>query len=172
MGPHHMCYYMHRITPFLLFISLLGSARGQTSETIEILSFEEFEPYLHFNSDTTYVLNFWATWCAPCVKELPFFDRLTSEMSTMPVRVLLVSLDFKNQLESKLVPFLADRNVLSEVIYLDAPNPNGWIDLVDPAWSGSLPATLIYQGTHRKLYEQSFEDYEELRQIVQSFYKI
>ena len=86
--------------------------------------------------------------------------------------VLLVSLDFKNQIESKLIPFIDQHAVKSKVVFLDAPNPNDWIDLVDPSWSGALPATLIYNQENRRFFEQSFEDYESLESIVNTFYKI
>jgi len=56
------------------------------------------------NENTIYVINFWATWCMPCVKELPYFEKLNAE--NKDAKVVLISLDFKDQLESKLLPFL------------------------------------------------------------------
>jgi thiol-disulfide isomerase/thioredoxin len=47
------------------------------------------------NKNIIYVVNFWATWCALCVKELLFFEKLNAE--NKDVNVLLVSLDFKDQ---------------------------------------------------------------------------
>ena len=163
---------MHKYLLAILFYLFAFQMRAQDTLGVQVIDFEEFEPYLSKNSDTTYVINFWATWCSPCVAELPHFDRLTTTMVGSPVKVILVSLDFKSQLHSKLIPFIANREVKSKVVFLDAPNPNEWIDLVDPSWSGALPATLIYKQDVRQFVEQSFEDYESLESIVNAFHKI
>ena len=67
----------------------------------------------------TYVINFWATWCKPCVAELPSFDSL-SKISN--VKILLVSLDFKEDIEKKVNPFLAKNNIKMECVILDEIN--------------------------------------------------
>ncbi len=144
---------------------------AQPPDRPEILNFEEFQPRLEGHSDTTYVINFWATWCKPCVKELPHFERAYQEYQGQPVHFLLVSLDFSHQIESKLIPFLQKHALSPEVVVLDAPNPNAWIDLVHKDWSGSLPGTLVYQGSSRRFYERELEDYSELQEIIQSFIK-
>jgi thiol-disulfide isomerase/thioredoxin len=46
------------------------------------------------STDTIYVVNFWATWCKPCVEELPIFDSLNLEVKGQAIKVLLVNLDF------------------------------------------------------------------------------
>ena len=73
--------------------------------------FEQLEPYLRRSSDTLYVVNFWATWCKPCVAELPHFEELYEKYKDQKVKVLLVSLDFKNQVASRLAPFMRERNL-------------------------------------------------------------
>ena len=163
---------MRRLVHLLLFLVPFACAIAQDSSQVEVVTFEQLQPMLQSDSDTTFVVNFWATWCAPCVKELPHFERLNDESQGSELQVLLVSLDFKHQIQSKLIPFLHQKNIRSRVVFLDAPNPNAWIDLVDPSWSGALPGTLVFRGNARKFYEQSFEEYEDLKSIVQSFYKI
>jgi thiol-disulfide isomerase/thioredoxin len=114
------------------------------------------------------VVNFWATWCAPCVEELPYFEELTREYADKPLRVLLVSLDFRRQLERRLLPFLKNNDIQSRVVVLDDADANAWIDKVDPSWSGAIPATLFYQGERRLFKEQTFTR-DELFQLVQTF---
>ncbi len=54
------------------------------------------------NPDTLYIVNFWATWCIPCVKELPAFDIIHDLYKGQPVKVLLMSFDFKEQYPARL----------------------------------------------------------------------
>lgn len=160
---------MHKMILTLLLSLYIQGICAQDTVTLQQLSFADFKPYLHQESDTVHVVNFWATWCAPCVKELPYFERLSDEFQ--PLKVVLVSLDFKNQVESKLIPFLKDHEIRSQVIYLDETNANAWIDLVEPTWSGALPATLIYREGKREFIEGSFADYQELTSIIETFHK-
>ena len=131
-----------------------------------MLSFDDFEPHLHFSNDTTYLVNFWASWCTPCVQELPAFERIGKEYGEEKLKVLLVSLDFPKQVESRLVPFMEKHNIQSEVMVLNDPDANKWIDRVDPGWSGSLPATLIYNRDSRSFHEGTYT-YDELKHIVE-----
>jgi thiol-disulfide isomerase/thioredoxin len=130
-----------------------------------VLSFDDFEPHLHYKNDTTYLVNFWASWCNPCVKELPAFERIGKEYSEKKVRVILVSLDFPNQVESRLVPFIEKNGLQSDILVLNDPDANKWINKVDPQWSGSIPATLVYKGENRTFHEGVYS-YEELKKIV------
>ena len=77
----------------------------------------------------------------------------------------MVSFDFPDQIESRLIPVLNKYEFKSESIVLDDPDANKWIDKVSPEWSGAIPGTLIYQGDNRKFYEKSFE-FHELDSIV------
>ena len=131
-----------------------------------VLSFNDFEPHLHLLNDTTYLVNFWATWCTPCVDELPAFERISEEYSRENVKVLLVSLDFPGQVDTRLIPFIEKHDIRSEVLVLDDPDANKWINKVDPEWSGAIPATLIYNRNVRDFHEGSFT-YDELKQKVE-----
>lgn len=137
---------------------------------VKSFDFVSFEPYLKRDNDTTYVVNFWATWCVPCIEELPHFEKLNASYKDKKVKVLLVSLDMPQKVTSNLLSFIKKNNLQSEVVYLNDPDANVWISKVDSLWSGALPATLIYKGKKRKFYEQSFT-YETIEREVQSFLK-
>lgn len=124
----------------LLFIISGGFA---FSQPLHIWKMEDLEKRVKNNSDTTYVVNFWATWCAPCVKELPAFDTIYSLYEKEKVKILLVSLDFKEELNDKVLPFLQRKKIRSEVVLLDEVNGNYFIPRVSSAWSGALPGTWI-----------------------------
>jgi thiol-disulfide isomerase/thioredoxin len=106
------------------------------------------------NADTTYVVNFWATWCKPCIKELPAFDSLFVKSKGTPTKVLLVSLDFKEDLQKRLVPFIKKNSIKAECVLLDESNGNDFINVISPDWSGAIPATLFKKGDKKKLVER------------------
>lgn len=129
-------------------------------------TFDAFEHVLNQANDTVYVVNFWATWCKPCVAELPYFEELTKQYEGKPVKVLLVSLDFERQLERKLIPFINKNQLQSEVIVLTDSKSVHWIDRVSEEWSGSIPATYIYKNEAYIFLEQEFESSQDINQYI------
>jgi thiol-disulfide isomerase/thioredoxin len=153
---------------FLFFLSGKLSSQSWSLDDVEIFhSFEDFEHVLNEKNDTTYVINFWATWCAPCVKELPYFEELNSIYESEPLKVVLVSLDFEKQIESRLIPFLNKKKIQSDVVLLLDGKESAWIDKVDPRWSGAIPITIIYKYDRRIFKEKSFHSTEELIKLIE-----
>ncbi|MBC3757399.1 TlpA family protein disulfide reductase [Hyunsoonleella sp. SJ7] len=138
----------------------------QADVDLEVYDFEGFQKFLNRSDDKTYVINFWATWCAPCIKELPYFEKLNADYQN--VEVVLVSLDFPHVYDKKLKPFIIKKELKSKVIALNDPNENEWINKIDESWSGSIPATIIYKKDNRKFFERSFT-FEELENEVKQF---
>lgn len=138
--------------------------------SIPVYNFTELDPILNRQDEKTYIFNFWATWCKPCVAELPYFEKINEAYGKKDVEVILVSLDLPDHWESRLVPFVKKRNIKSKVIVLDDPKQNHWIPKVDQDWSGAIPATLIFNGQNRTFYERSFT-YEELENVLNEFLK-
>lgn len=135
---------------------------------LEVYDYAGFEKFLDIKDNKIHVINFWATWCAPCVKELPYFEKLNAEYKNKDVEVVLVSLDFPHLYETKLKPFIKEKQLKSKVIALDDTDMNSWIPKVNKNWSGSIPATIIYKNDKRKFFEQSF-NYEELETKIKQF---
>jgi len=136
--------------------------------TLEVYDYEGLKPFLKTTSDSTYIINFWATWCAPCIKELPYFEAINKNYKDRNVSVTLVSLDFPKKYESHLKPYIRDNEIKSRVVVLNDSDSNTWIPAIDPDWSGAIPATLIYNKNKRAFYEQPFT-YEELETELQKF---
>jgi thiol-disulfide isomerase/thioredoxin len=150
-----------------LFLFLFVTFSG-VSQNVPVIKVTDLEKRVKNNSDTTYIVNFWATWCAPCVKELPDFDSINAVYKTQKVKVLLVSMDFKEDLSSKLVPFITTKKIQSEVVLLDELNGNYFIPKVSNDWSGAIPATWILNG--KKKTEHFFEkkvDFNFLRNEIE-----
>lgn len=153
-----------RILVFLIFNFLNITLNAQY---IPIVKFDFYENLRAKQNDTTYVVNFWATWCKPCVNELPYLEQIKETYKNDKLQVVLLSLDFKKQYDTKLKPFVEKRKIKSQVVLLDEPNYNLWIDKVDSTWGGAIPATVIFNND--KKYYQFFEreiTFEELNQII------
>jgi thiol-disulfide isomerase/thioredoxin len=136
--------------------------------SIPVYDYNGLEKILHTKSDTTYVINFWATWCAPCVEELPYFIKLDSAYSSKKIKVILVSLDMRTKIEGQLIPFLEIRNIKTKVVVLSDNDMNVWIPKLNKDWEGSIPATLIFNKTKNEFYPYPFS-YEELINTINNF---
>jgi thiol-disulfide isomerase/thioredoxin len=123
---------------------------------VKAYDYKGLAPLLQQENDSIYVVNFWATWCQPCVEELPYFEQINTIYKDKKVKVILVSLDMKNQIKTKLLPFITTNKLQSEVVLLSDPDANSWIPKIDSTWSGAIPATIMYNKNKRKFYEQSF----------------
>ena len=137
---------------------------------IEEINYDGLELLLNKNNDKTYVINFWATWCKPCVEELPAFQKLHETYKDQNIEVILVSLDFKKHLNTRLIPFIKEHNLKPTVVLMVDPDQNTWIPKVSSEWSGAIPATIIYNKNKRSFYEESFT-YEKLEFELKKFTK-
>jgi thiol-disulfide isomerase/thioredoxin len=138
-----------RLTIFILFFACITS---YSQRNIGVLKIIDLEKRIHSDSDTTYIINFWATWCMPCIKELPAFDSIHNDFKNQKVKVLLVSLDFTEYIEKMVTPFIEKKKIQSEVVVLDEVNGNYFIPKVSNEWTGAIPATLIVNNKKQKRY--------------------
>lgn len=136
----------------------------------EIVGLDHLQKMISAPGENIKVINFWATWCAPCVKEMPLFEALADGRDDVHVTLVSLDLDLDPDAE-KVRRFVREKNIHSDVLILDAGNPNEWIDKVDGNWSGALPATLIVNSRtgKRMLVEKELHqgDLEDLIKQVQ-----
>ncbi|MDO5969127.1 TlpA disulfide reductase family protein [Flavivirga aquimarina] len=137
---------------------------SKISNDIPIYNFNTLEPLLYTKTNKTYIINFWAMWCAPCVKELPYIQQYANK--NPDAEIILISLDFPEDIETKLKPFLKEKNITSKVILLDDPDSNTWIDKIDPNWSGAIPFTIIFNNKKRGFFEHTFSSLEDLENTI------
>lgn len=151
-----------------LFVLLFVTFSVQAQEKVTVYdTYDEFAKNVLIEDENVYVINFWATWCAPCIKELPYFEKLNADNKN--VKVILVSLDSKKDLDKKLIPFIEKRKLKSKVLLLADKDYNSWLSKVDADWSGAIPATLIISGKKKQFAERDFENFEELNEYINSF---
>jgi thiol-disulfide isomerase/thioredoxin len=129
-----------------IFILLPSLVFGQSIESITLADLQKI---LQAPSDKILVVNFWATWCAPCIKELPLLEKLNQE--NLSVDVVLVSMDYDLDPDlEKVVRFQSRKKLQSKILFLTETDPNAWIDKIDEKWSGALPATLVLNAKKNK----------------------
>jgi thiol-disulfide isomerase/thioredoxin len=153
------------LKPIVLVLSIfLGSANMWSQEQLlyKKVYFPELLEKLQMADDTLRVFNFWATWCKPCIAELPYFESIAGDLNNQAFQLYLVSLDFPELAETKLQNFIIKNNIKSEVWLFNESNPSEWIDLIEPLWSGAIPMTIVMHKGKRSFAENTFESKEQL----------
>jgi thiol-disulfide isomerase/thioredoxin len=154
----------------LIFVIVLSLSLGVKAQTVEVIKVPKLESLISESTGKVQIFNFWATWCGPCVKELPYFEATAQLMST-EINVNLISIDFVEEL-NKVEKFIERKGIESSVYLLDDVDYNSWIDKVDPSWSGAIPATLIVNPVtgKRKFIEHELQE-GELEKLINELLK-
>jgi thiol-disulfide isomerase/thioredoxin len=141
---------------------MISSCKNETNKVTVLDNFIELDKLLKADRDKTLIVNFWATTCPPCIKEMPHFNKLKEAYSNGDVEIILVSIDPLNKLESRVTPFVEKHNIKPKVYLLADQNYSAWTAKIDPSWYGALPATLILKGGKKKFKFGMYESYEDL----------
>lgn len=153
-----------RLTVFAFLIAPFTPGANVVTVKLDAL-----ESRFRSGGDTTFVVNLWATWCKPCVAELPWFEQLHQRPDSLaPLKVILVSLDMPSDIQT-VQRFVQRKGITADVVVLNEGKPHKWIDRIDTTWSGAIPATLIVRkgGGQRMLFEQEFTD-KTLRSTIRT----
>ena len=147
-----MVYYIKTLFLVLMLMGVTASAHAQA---VPAYNAETLMKRVANGGDTLFVINFWATWCGPCIRELPEFQKLADRYEGKAVKILLVSLDFKNDYPEKIEKFIAKKKLAHEVLWLNETNANEFIPKIENEWQGSIPATLLLSPSknYRRFYE-------------------
>lgn len=138
---------------------------GSASEPVRYDEFAGLDALFRQQTDTTYVINFWATWCKPCREEIPFLQQLAREESGKKLRVVLVSLDTEESAIARIPDFLATAAPDLPAVVLTDEDP-AWGKTIDRVWTGSLPTTILYKKDLRFVYRRNFPTFVDLRSAL------
>lgn len=126
----------------LLAVAFVFAGLSLFGQDARVVKLEELKQTINGPGESVRVINFWATWCGPCVKELPYFEKVGKERKD--VEVILVSTDLDlDPNPDKVHRFVKRKSLTSRVLILEAQKGNDWIDELEKEWSGALPATIV-----------------------------
>lgn len=137
-----------------------------SAQEVEVVKFSDLQKKILYTDAPLTVFNFWATWCGPCIKEIPHFDALESNNEN--IKVYLVSIDFQSELE-RVKKFVAKRSLKSEVLFLDEKDPDDYMGKVSNDWSGAIPATLFVTDLGKTYFHEKAFTKEELEKTIEKY---
>lgn len=150
----------------ILFLVLIIASIDCSSQDVQTIKFAELQSKILYTESPLTIFNFWTTWCGPCIKEMPHFERV--ELENSEVKVYFISVDFKQDLD-KVKKFVAKKEIKSEVLFLDENDPDDYMRKVSNEWSGAIPATLFVTDLGKTyFYEKAFSK-EELESTVEKY---
>ncbi|MDW7692855.1 TlpA disulfide reductase family protein [Flammeovirgaceae bacterium SG7u.111] len=161
---------MKLLKTMALAISLLVVSQVAFSQKVTKIGIKEVKEITNSSEDKLYVVNFWATWCAPCIAELPAFETAFNKYEPKGVEFSMISLDFPNHLEKKVIPFVERKSMPQPVFLLDYGKDQDWYNMVEEKWDGAIPVTLIFNNAkkQRKVFVGKV-GLEKLDETIQSF---
>jgi thiol-disulfide isomerase/thioredoxin len=144
---------------FLLISAIIFYVLPAKAQEIKKIRITELEVYIS-RCDHPLIINFWATYCGPCIKEIPYFEKLVSQQKDKNVELLLVSVDMPDYYPAKIALFIKQKNFASSVWWLNESNADYFCPKVDKNWTGGIPSTLFVNNkTHyRKFFERQLTE--------------
>jgi thiol-disulfide isomerase/thioredoxin len=115
------------------------------------------------------LVDFWATWCAPCREELPKLVSLHAENKQKGFDFITVSCDEPEQ-ETEAVQFLTKQGAPEPHYIRHARSDDAFINAIDPKWSGALPALFLFDRAGRQA--QSFVGEVDIKQLKEAVTKL
>ena len=153
---------------------MAASAGGQAIKSVKITDLEN----IITGSKTPLIVNMWATWCMPCIEEIPYFIKEVDKHNTSvkspsdSILLLLVSLDFREAFPADISAFAKKRKFTAPILWLDETSADYFCPKIDPKWSGAIPATLFinHKSGYRKFFEEQLS-HEELKKEIMAILK-
>jgi len=157
-----------KIIVAVLFCCFAAVAQAQQ---IPKLKMADVVKLFNTKSDTIYIVNFWATFCKPCVAEIPNFIKIAEKYKKQKVKLLLVSLDLPSFYPKRIATFATKNNFATNLAWLDETDADYFCPMIDKSWSGAIPATIMINTKtgYKKFFEGEIkgEEFEkELRKAV------
>jgi thiol-disulfide isomerase/thioredoxin len=145
-------------TVFALVLCLMVNHQLR-AQGIKKIKIEELTDYID-KSDHPLIVNFWATYCLPCIHEIPYFQAETKKYEKKGVELLLVSLDLSDYYPLKIAAFVNKQQYVATLFWLDESNADHFCPKIDKNWSGGIPSTLFVNNKtgYRRFFERQLTE--------------
>ena len=155
----------------IIFIILLISGISFAQDLLYINSTYDIDKIKKENTGKVLMINLWASWCKPCVEEFPDLIKLHNNYKNKDFKLILISLDFKEEIQTKLMPLLKKNNVDFTTYLLDIDSPDEIINYFNNEWGGGIPSSIIYNKSGElKSFILGNHDYEffekEIKKLI------
>ena len=159
-----------KLTNLFFFFFLLLSVSAVSAQQIEKWKIAKLEKYIQ-EAKRPLIVNFWATFCKPCIEEIPYFQNLVKKYNKEGIDLLLVSLDLK-EAYPKIKTFATKHHINSSIVYLDETNADLFCPKIDNQWSGGIPASLFVNNKtgYKKFFEEQIPE-KKLEQEIKMLIK-
>jgi thiol-disulfide isomerase/thioredoxin len=157
----------------LSFFGLVVSDSGHTktapvpqhgTASVKLLNASGLQTIIHRRNGKILILNIWATWCLPCMEEFPDLIKAVSAYDTNKVEVVGISLDYADEIQTKVLPFIRKNNIPFRMYLAQFHSQEQFINSVQKTWNGAIPATFIYDRNGRQkrslIGEQTFDQFK------------
>jgi len=151
----------------IFVLALISIQQTLCAQQIKKLKIGELQKIID-TSSVPLVVNFWATWCGPCIREIPWFEKNVAVYADKKVKLLLVSIDFPGDYPKEIADFAKKQGYTSQIVWLDESNADEFCPKIDKSWDGSIPVTLMVNNKkhYREFYKQQLPE-GKLKQELQ-----
>jgi thiol-disulfide isomerase/thioredoxin len=152
-----------------LFIGLaIANTFSQEIKSVKIIDLEKTIR----ESKIPLIINFWATFCKPCVAEIPYFQQEVKKHQSDSIQLILVSLDLKDYFPAKIKSFATKMKFNAPIAWLNETNADYFCPKIDSSWSGAIPSSLFINNKtgYRKFYEEQLSE-KKLQQEISALLK-
>jgi len=146
---------MTKMIKYLLFLFFAFAGITVAAQKVPVWKLADLKAAIDSAQQPT-IVNFWATFCKPCIAELPHFHEMANKYKEQGVKLVMVSLDLKEAYPTKVSSFAKKLKLTSPVVFLGESNADVFCPAVDSSWSGAIPASIFINPAtgYRKFYEE------------------